>query len=841
MGDYEALSVIGLCNAPAGVLGEDGARHLGAQVYRGAPFQVGDAERGLLALLGEGGHRAPVRLDVGRTVRTLVFAHVLLDTELHRGGVPGETAATYVVRYADGVETELPIRERFETGWFTGSQDMISDVRSPGAPFAAMPDVDDELLPRGMAARGHMGRALTEVTGGVAAAAFYLWPWRNPRPETAVQHLELRPTARRLIVGGVCLGQADEDPLRRTARRGVLIELPDPADADAPFDLEVSVERGIAAYPQPLPRDPAAFLTSDTAGWGEPRNPANSPAYTEVAGAPSARITVARAGADLGSARMADLEGGAPLAASPRLRLRLAEAGRNWVHTRVVDDATGKPMACRVHFRSPEGIPYQPHGHHSHLNAGEDTWHTDVGGDLRLDQATYAYIDGACQGWLPVGSVLVDVACGFEYEPLRCQVDIKRGQRELELRLRRWTDANADGWYSGDTHVHFLSSDGANLEAAGEGLNVVNVLASQWGQLFTNTEDFIGRPRVSDDGRTIVYVTQENRQHFLGHLTLLGLKEPIMPWCSDGPGEAEIGGSLETTLSHWADATRAQGGTVVIPHLPSPNGEPAALIATGRADAVEMLRQQPFQHMEYYRYLNGGYRLPLVGGTDKMSSDVPVGLYRTYVRIPGAEGFDYDAWCRHMAAGRTVLSGGPLIWLTVDGHEIGDTARLPDGGGTVTVEARAESILPIHTLQIVQEGEIAAESSDAAGARRLELTADVRVSGNSWIAARCGGPTYFDAPMHHDGWHRRRFAHTSPVYVAVGGGDWWMWNDETASYMLTLVDGALRYVRERSTQYPPGHATHHHGEADHLAYLEQPFHQARQAIHQRMHELGIPH
>ena len=38
-----------------------------------------------------------------------------------------------------------------------------------------------------------------------------------------------------------------------------------------------------------------------------------------------------------------------------------------------------------------------------------------------------------------------------------------------------------------------------------------------------------------------------------------------MPWCSDGPGEAELGGTLETTLSHWADACHEQGGTVVHP------------------------------------------------------------------------------------------------------------------------------------------------------------------------------------------------------------------------------------------------------------------------------------
>ena len=46
--------------------------------------------------------------------------------------------------------------------------------------------------------------------------------------------------------------------------------------------------------------------------------------------------------------------------------------------------------------------------------------------------------------------------------------------------------------------------------------------------------------------------------------------------------------------------------------------------STGRIDAVEMINFGPCNHLEYYRYLNGGYRLPLVGGTDKMSSAVAV-------------------------------------------------------------------------------------------------------------------------------------------------------------------------------------------------------------------------
>jgi hypothetical protein len=306
-----------------------------------------------------------------------------------------------------------------------------------------------------------------------------------------------------------------------------------------------------------------------------------------------------------------------------------------------------------------------------------------------------------------------------------------------------------------------------------------------------------------------------------------------MPWASDGPGEAELGGTLEVTLSDWADRCRAQGGTVVVPHFPVPNGELAALIATGRIDAVEMHRHSPYRHLDYYRYLNCGYRLPLAGGTDKMSSDLPVGLYRTYVYIPPSEEFSYDAWCRHLARGRSFLSAGPLIDFTVEGARVGDTLTLPAGGGMVEVEARAGSIFPIHTLEIVQQGRVVAATQEPAGARSLHLRARVRVDGHSWLAARVGGPDYDRPVLHHDGGRRGVFAHTSPIYVACGG-EWWLLDAEAAEYMLNLLDGGLTYVRETTLQYRPGTVTHHHGEADHMAYLERPFHEARAALRGRL-------
>lgn len=391
---------------------------------------------------------------------------------------------------------------------------------------------------------------------------------------------------------------------------------------------------------------------------------------------------------------------------------------------------------------------------------------------------------------------------------------------------------NARRWFSGDTHVHFLSTQGSLREAQAEDLNVVNLLQSQWGSLYTNTEDFIGEPVTSRDGRTVVWTNQENRQHLLGHMILLGLREPVYPWCSDGPGEAELGGTLDTTLSAWADACHAQGGTVILPHFPSPNGEPATLVATGRIDAVEMIVHAAFNHLEYYRYLNSGYRLPLVGGTDKMSSEVAVGQYRTYVRFDADEEFTYANWCRNLRLGRTFLTGGPLIEFSVEGRDIGDTVQLPAGGGTVNVVATARSILPIHTLQVVQNGNIVAQTDEPAGARELSVRERVKVDEHGWLCARVGGPNYEPIP-HHDVWTRGVFAHTSPIYVAVGD-EWSMAARDGLQYMLTLVEGGLAYVRDMAPRRPSGRVSHHHGEADHQAFLERPFLEAQAALRARL-------
>jgi hypothetical protein len=831
MDAYEPLDLTPLCNAGASLLGENIQIPLGLQSFHGLPFQIGGTEKSCFVARGGALGTKPLEISVGKTARWAIFAHRLLESHILEGGPIGDQVAEYAFHLEGGPVVRVPVRERFE---------ICTVPPSGGSPFLADPDQKDGLMPRYEGRWEALGRRQTEAVKG-GYRYFALWSWKNPHPEKKVAKIEVVPSGPPFLIGALTLSHVEEEPICREGLSEVVIALCKQEEASRPFDLEVEVDRGFATYVYPLPQARAEdFLKDSHKGWGERQNPSSSPAYVEIAANPSATVTLKQAGEVLGQANWGELREKKRVEANARVRLELIDRGRNWVHTRVLDDQTGRPVPCRIYFRSPAGVPYAPHGHHAHVNSNLGSWHIDVGGDVRLGQITYAYIDGTCQGWLPRGQVIVDVARGYEYEPLRTTVEIKSGQRELELRLRRWCHMNQERWFSGDSHVHFLSTQGSHTEAQGEDLNVVNLLQSQWGSLFTNTEEFTGGPSTSPDGTSIVYVTQENRQHFLGHLILLGLKKPVMPWCSDGPGEAEPGGTLEVTMSDWADQCHAQGGTVIIPHLPNPNGEPAALIATGRADAVEMLRHGMYQHMEYYRYLNCGYRLPLVGGTDKMSSDVPVGVYRTYVYIPPDEPFTYQTWCKNLAAGRTFHSGGPMLRLAVDGHGIGDTVSLPGNGGTVEVVAQAESVLPIHSLEVVQEGRVVASTEEAKGARQLRLKARVKVEKHSWLAARCSGPGYTQATPHYDGWGRGIMAHTSPVYLACGG-EWWMFDKEAAQYMLTLIDGCVQYIRHASRRHSPGQATHHHGQQDHLAYLEKPFAQAREAIHRRMHRLGIAH
>ena len=471
MKDYQPLDLSALCNAGLDVLNEEASVSIGEQTLRGLPFLVGSSESVPAdnCFIGFDSKRESVTVPINQSARRVIIAHALLESELSEGGALAKPIADYVFRVSGGDEFRVPIRERFE----------IAIPTFGGLPFRALTDQLDSLFPRDEGRWEDMGRRQTEAAQGRSRGLF-LWSWENPQSDSVIESIEIIPGGTRFIVAAITLGHADEHPFVRQGRREARITLTNLEDAEKPFDLDVEVDRGLATYVHALPEASAGEFADDSfKGWGEAQNPKSSPAYTEIAALPSATVTVKQGEEEVGKVNWGDVQEKGAVNV-PRMRVELLDRGRNWVHVTVLDEDTGKPVPCRVHFRSPEGIPYQPHGHHNQVNSNLGSWHIDVGGDVRMGQITYAYIDGTCQGWLPRGEVIVDVARGFEYEPLRARVNIEPGQRELTLRLKRWIHMNQDGWFSGDSHVHFLSTQGSHTESQGEDLNVVNLLQSQW-------------------------------------------------------------------------------------------------------------------------------------------------------------------------------------------------------------------------------------------------------------------------------------------------------------------------------------------------------------------------
>jgi len=296
----------------------------------------------------------------------------------------------------------------------------------------------------------------------------------------------------------------------------------------------------------------------------------------------------------------------------------------------------------------------------------------------------------------------------------------------------------------------------------------------------------------------------ENRQNLLGHIGLLGASEAVLPMASAGAPEARLGDPLDRLIGDWADAAHAQGGLVVAVHFPLPYAEIAADIVSGKIDAVEMQALTPDidgpSIREWYRFLNCGYRLPVVGGTDKMSAEIPLGAIRTYARLAPGVPLSFAAWADAVRAGRTFVSSGSFVDLEVDGNGPGDVIALRRGGGSVEVRVTASAAQPvIHGLELIHDGIVVAAASGG-GIDRLTLSERVTVSKGGWLAARVTSREEI-----HSGFATSMGAHSSPVYLDVPGKPAFAPDDAVA--IGTIIDGARTWIEQVATVRSPAERT----------------------------------
>jgi hypothetical protein len=783
----------------------------GAAVFRGLPFGLGTRAAGRRWILVRDGLTVDLR-GHGRASH-LVVAH-FADSWRDAGGerLPGtpvgwvlptgEPLARYEVTLATGETRVVDVRRRFE----------IADgiIGWGFVPFVAIGHRADETLDwRGPHARQTPGRyapaghggALTILPGSWGAAQTGIADFVPTALDDATYWLHAiplgdgtEPTGIRVVpLGGgrpgtdvvlaaLTLFNGTADPLVLRPRRQLLVEggggqLPD-------------VDLGIAIGSRPLRKPSGETSGRQPVGWGHPltgeqdspgQETAESRFLVDVALAPDARISVGDW--EVGAR---DIDRGLT---SPDGGIRIQPLPPADVRVDVRLSVAGETTPARVRFVAGDGRYLPPLGHREEINPG---LFEDTGAGLIVGGDTYAYVPGAFQIDLPLGAVDVEVVKGFDHRPVRRRLAVEPGLRDLAIGIDRPIDLRAAGWRSADPHVHFLAPSTALLQAAAEDVTFVHLLATQLGDEFTNVPDLPWGSQVDPSGRHLVIMGTENRQNMLGHLGLLGARQPVVPLASGGGPEGRIGDAITELLGDWADRCHAEGGLVVAAHFPLPFAEVAADVVAGRIDAVEMQTFAPGLDnpsiLEWYRFLNCGYRLPVLGGTDKMSAEMPLGAVRTYARLDPEATPTFEAWSMAVRAGRTFATSGPVLELSVDGHEPGDVLSLPSSGGRLEAHVRARSAQPIiGAVELVVNGRVVARQEAPQPTEDLRLTTSIEVKAGAWIAAR----SLSDHEI-HSAYLTSMAAHTSPVYVDVV--DRPLFAAEDAEAILALIDGTVRWL-----------------------------------------------
>jgi hypothetical protein len=266
---------------------------------------------------------------------------------------------------------------------------------------------------------------------------------------------------------------------------------------------------------------------------------------------------------------------------------------------------------------------------------------------------------------------------------------------------------------------------------------------------------------------------------------------------------------------------------VVLPHFPQPRAEQAASIVSEDVDALEMTSWgnlyagiDPYSLSDWYRYLNCGYLVAAVGGTDKMSANTAVGTVRTYARLAQGEPFTYEAWMAAVRRAETFVTYGPLLEFAVDGHPMGSRIEMSASGGSVDVVWQvASATIPMSRVELIVNGAI--RESVAVSPEEESGHWSVKVDRSCWLALLVRG--------HYAVKPEIIAAHSSPVMISVEGSPIIAAAD--AITILEQIEGALAYLDTVGTR--AGDVAR---KRMRLVLLS-----AHRSLHNRMHQLGFYH
>ncbi len=367
---------------------------------------------------------------------------------------------------------------------------------------------------------------------------------------------------------------------------------------------------------------------------------------------------------------------------------------------------------------------------------------------------------------------------GMEFIPIKEKLIIAGDEKEINktFTLKRWIDLPAKGWYSGDVHVHHPTTRPAFKQflmeyAKAEDIHLVNVL-EMGHHLGTDFKQAgFGEMGRTCEGDICLVSGQEGPRSTYGHI--IGLNINRM--------------ERDTTQYNYYDLIfrklqMQEGAVVGFAHFSwngcdLPRGFPW-YITTEDIDFVELLQFSKINALDYYDYLNLGFRITAAAG-----SDIPwgstLGEVRTFVYT--GDSFSADYWFEGLKSGRTFVSNGPALFLEADGNLPGREITR-NKGFTSNVNVRAYShpdIGKIDRVEIYNTDGLVQKKLNSEKSDSIIINFEHKLMKSQWMTAAvyCGNGA---------------IAHTSPIYFIVDGKP--TWNPEKAPAIIDKQLSAIQII-----------------------------------------------
>ncbi|HYM12516.1 MAG TPA: CehA/McbA family metallohydrolase [Bryobacterales bacterium] len=477
------------------------------------------------------------------------------------------------------------------------------------------------------------------------------------------------------------------------------------------------------------------------------------------------------------------------------IRRRVYRRPMGTVEVRVKDGATGELTPARVYAKAADGKTHAPQDayHREGARLGEHFFHT----------AGRSVMD------VPAGKLDIEVTKGFEYFPASKVVEVAPHETTLvELTLSRMTNLKAEGWYSGSNHIHM--NYGGNLHdtpgnlmlmAAAEDNDVIeDKICNKDNRIFDH-QFFTGKPDRRSTPDRLLYFDEEYRPPFYGHVSFINLtKHLISPFTTGYEGTAIE--SLYPSNTDMFRVARAEGAIMGYVHPwsgdPTKTGYAVARgfpvdLALGVTDYLELMSSAMHGRWTtevWHRALNCGFRISATAGEDSILSlnRTPIlGADRTYAYL--GPKLDYGAWVDAIRAGHTFMTNGPLLDFHIDGRMPGDEIRLPAEGGTIEIDGKLKSLVPLEKFEVWNNGKVIESLAPQGNAPAAEIHKRIQVNHSGWYTLRATGskserPTDDFFPL----------AETGAIYVMCG--DQKIRSRADAEYFVRWIDDITRQAQQ---------------------------------------------